>query len=176
MDVANFYIGLFKDRDDPMTRSRLQKFLYFAQAESMVRLDYLLFEDEFEARDSGPVISGINAQFEYLEDTEPIFNTKGDYDIHVFSPEQVELLVDVARCCGRYSTAELSRLIRVPGGPWESAFSDGGKPAIITKGSMKSFYGVRGAVPCYTRDAIGRLDTEGCIDENGRLVLSEDWE
>jgi len=176
MDVANFYIALFKDSDDPMTKTRLQKFMYFAQAESMARLNHMLFEDDFEAWHSGPVIPGISVQFQGVKDSEPIKKTKGDYDVHVFSPEQLEVLVDVARYCGRYSTTELSRLTHVPGGPWDSVHSDDGKPAKITKRSIKAFYRAHDIVPSYTRDAIGRLESEGRIDECGRLVLPEDWE
>ena len=176
IDVANFYIELFKECEDPMTKTRLQKFLYFAQAESMVRLNHMLFEDDFEARHSGPVIIKIEEQFCNLNDYEPITAAVGRYDIHVFSSEQLELLMDVAKFCGKYSNAELTRFIHVPGGPWESVYSDSGKPAKITKRSIKAFYMVHDIVPSYTRDAIGRLESEGRIDERGRLILPEDWE
>ena len=175
IDVANFYIELFKECEDPMTKTRLQKFLYFAQAESMVRFNCILFEDDFEAWHSGPIIK-IDEQFYNLDDYEPITVAVGRYDIHVFSSELLELLMDVAKFCGKYSNAELTRFIHVPGGPWESVYSDSGKPAKITKRSIKAFYRVHDIVPSYTRDAIGRLESEGRIDERGRLILPEDWE
>ncbi len=175
-DVANFYIELFKDSEDPMTKTRLQKFMYFAQAESMARLNRMLFDDDFEAWHYGPVIPRISVQFKNVKDSEPIKTTVGSYDIHVFTPEQLEVLMDVAKFCGKYSTAELSRLTHVPGGPWESVHSDDGKPAKISKKSIKSFYKAHDIVPSYTRDAIESLESEGRIDEHGRLILPEDWE
>ena len=175
IDVANFYIELFKESEDPMTRIRMQKFLYFAQAESMVRFNCILFEDDFEAGHSGPIIK-IEERFCNLNDYEPITAAVGRYDIHVFSSEQLELLMDVAMFCGKYSNAELIRFIHVSGGPWESVYSDSGKPAKITKRSIKAFYRDHDVVPSYTRDAIGRLESEARIDERGRLILPEDWE
>ena len=176
IDVANFYIELFNESEDPMTKVRLQKFIYFAQAESMVRLNHTLFEDDFEAGHSGPAIIKIDEQFYNLNDYEPITAAVGCYDIHVFSSELLELLIDVAKFCGKYSNTELTRFIHVPGGPWESVYSDSGKPAIISKSSIKSFYTVHDLVPSYTRDAIEGLESEGRIDEHGRLILPEDWE
>ena len=176
IDVANFYIELFKESEDPMTRIRIQKFLYFAQAESMVRFNCILFEDDFEAGHSGPIIIKIEEQFCNLNDYEPITAAVGRYDIHVFSFEQLELLMDVAKFCGKYSNAELTRFIHVPGGPRESVYSYSGNPAIISKSSIKSFYSVHDLVPSYTRDAIKGLESEGRIDEHGRLILPEDWE
>ena len=175
-DVANFYIELFKESEDPMTKTRLQKFIYYAQAELMTRFNCILFEDDFEARHSGLVIIKIDEQFYNLNDYEPITAAVGCYDIHVFSPEQLELLMDVAKFCGKYSNAELTRFIHVPGGPWESVYSDSGKPVIISKSSIKSFYTAHDLVPSYTRDAIDGLESEGRIDEHGRLILPEDWE
>ena len=176
IDVANFYIELFKECEDPMTKTRLQKFMYLAEAELMVRLNHMLFEDDFEAWHCGPTIIKIDEQFRHLNDHELIKTAVGCYDIHVFSPEQLELLMDVAKFCAKYSNAELTRFIHVPGGPWESVYSDSGKPAKITKRSIKAFYRAHDVVPSYTRDAIGRLESEGRIDERGRLILPEDWE
>jgi len=151
IDVANFYIELFKESEDPMTRIRMQKFLYFAQAESMVRLNHMLFEDDFEAWHCGPIIIKIEEQFCNLNDYEPIMAAVGRYDIHVFSSEQLELLMDVAKFCGKYSNTELSRFICVPGGPYESVHSKEVTPAKITKNSIKTFYEAHDIVPGYTQ-------------------------
>lgn len=175
MDVANFYIDLFRQGEDPMNMTRLQRFVYFAQAESLARLDSMLFDDDFEAWDHGPVIPGICTRFQNSKTIEPIRKPIGEYDVHVFTAEQLELLTDVAEFCGRYSTAELTRHTNVPGGPWDSVHSCDGKPMKISKSSIKSFHKAQNPIPRYFRDAIGRLDTEGRI-ENGRLILSEDWE
>ena len=176
IDVANFYIELFKESENPMTKVRLQKFMYLAQAESMVRLNHELFEDDFEAWHCGPIIIKIDEQFRHLNNHEPIETAVGCYDIHVFSPEQLELMMDVAMFCGKYSNTELSRFICVPGGSYESVHSKEATPAKITKRSIKAFYRAHDIVPSYTRDAIGLLESEGRIDERGRLILPEDWE
>lgn len=175
MDVANFYIDYFKDSEDPMTKVRIQKFVYYAQVETMVRTGKCLFKEDFEAWHFGPVVPRVSAIFQDRKDGEPITGTVGSYDVHVFSAEELEILVDVAKYCGKYSTAELSRRTHIQDGPWIQYHTEGGKAAVIPKKAMKSFYREHDPIPPMTAASISTLETEG-RSENGKLILPADWE
>ena len=176
MDVANFYIRLFKDSDDPMTKVRLQRFLYYAQAESLVRLGRPLFEENFRAWHSGPVVPRVGAKFKDYANGAPILETVGDYDIHVFRPEEIEILMDVAGYCGRYSTAALSTKTQVKGGPWDAVHDSDGEPKVISKKSIKAYYSKNEPIPHLFSESIMTLETEGHVDPEGRFILPSDWE
>jgi uncharacterized phage-associated protein len=175
MDVANFFIDYFKDSEDPMTKVRLQKFIYYAQIETMVRTGHCLFKDDFEAWHFGPVVPRVSAVFQNKADGEPITKIVGEYDIHLFTPEELEILVDVAKYCGKYSTAELSRKTHIQGGPWQQFHTETGKATVIPKKTIKAFYKSNDPIPHSTADSIRALQKEGRT-ENGKLIIPADWE
>ena len=175
IDVANFYIDYFKDSQDPMTKVRIQKFIYYAQVETMVRTGKCLFKEDFEAWHFGPVIPRISEVFQKKKDGEPITETIGEQDIHIFSTEELEILVDVAKYCGKYSTTELSHKTHIQNGPWAQCHTEEGKAVTIPKKMMKTFYRENDPIPAITAESIDALQTEGRI-ENGRLILPADWE
>ena len=84
-DVSNFYTVLYHDRDAPLSESKLQMLIRLAQQESVERL-------------------GLEISCE-----EPA----GDYDIHVFTAEQLEMLMDVDTHCRRYAY-EIPNLAHAP--------------------------------------------------------------
>jgi len=176
IDVANFYITLFRDSEDPMTKVRIQKFMYYAQAQTLVRLGHPLFDEDFEAWHYGPVIPSVSSCFRHTEDMNPIGETYGNYDVHIFSSEELEILMDVAKYCGKYSTGELSERTHVVGGPWASVHTEDGKAAIIPKSSIKNYYSEHERISSTLSEAIGKLETEGYVDEKGRFVHPGNWE
>ena len=178
IDVANYFINEFKDTDDPMTKTRVQKFMYYAQAHCLVRLEHPLFNEDFQAWKFGPYIPEIGMYFQKKSDGEPIKRTVGSYDIHVFSPSEIEVMMDVSRYCGEYSTAALSNKTHVPNGPWASVHRETGSPAIIDKISIQNYYSKHEPIPSVLSDVISKLPREGRKDKDGHLVLPADcdWE
>ncbi len=177
IDVANFFINEFKDTEDPMTKTRIQKFMYYAQAQCMVRLGYPLFDEDFEAWKFGPVIPEVSTIFMSKADGDPITETIGKFDIHVFKPSELEILMDVSAYCGRFSTSALSNNTHVTNGPWDQVHKEKGRPQIIKKDSIKDYYAVNEPIPSVIENAINNLPKEGRIDEKGRLILpaDSDW-
>ena len=84
-DVANFYTDLYRDQGFPLSESKLQALIHLAQQESAERL-------------------GLEISCE-----EPA----GDYDIHIFTTEQLEMLMDVDTHCRRYAY-EIPNLVHAP--------------------------------------------------------------
>ena len=178
IDVANFFINEFKDTEDPMTKTRIQKFMYYAQAQSMVRLGHPLFEEDFEAWKFGPVIPEIGSLFMNKTDGAPIRRVVGNYDIHVFNSGELEVLLDVSNYCGGFSTAALSKKTHVPGGPWDIIHNEEGKPRVITKDAIRNYYSDNEPIPSVLSELISKLPTVGRADENGHTVIpaDDDWE
>ncbi|MBP5291002.1 MAG: DUF4065 domain-containing protein [Lachnospiraceae bacterium] len=176
IDVANFFITEFSGSDDPMTKVRVQKFMYFAQAEALVRLGRALFREDFKAWHYGPVVPSVSNRIRNVGDGEPITRQIGEYDVQVFSMEELDVLIDVSMYCGRFSTSELSRRTHVKGGPWEAVHREDGEAATITKASIKEFYSKREPVPHSLHETISRIPTEGYVDADGRTIVPDDWE
>ena len=178
IDVANYFINEFKDSDDPMTKVRIQKFMYYAQAHCLVRLGHPLFDEDFQAWKYGPYIPEIGSKFSKKKDGEPIRRSIGSFDLHVFTVSELEILMDVSRFCGGYSTSTLSRKTHVPDGPWAQVHKETGDPAIIKKSSIKEYYSKNERIPSYIEELVSKLPREGRIDNNGHLVLPAgcDWE
>jgi len=120
MDVANFFIDIFKDSDDPPTNLRIQKLLYFAQGWSLVRLREPLFEDDTEAWQHGPVVPIVYHRFSCYGKG-PIMSLQEDYNSSVFTADQVNLLIDVAMKYRVYSTSKLVDMCHIEGGAWKVA-------------------------------------------------------
>lgn len=175
LDVANFFINEYKDTDEPLNRTDIEKFLYFAQAEALVRLGRPLFDEDFQAWKFGPFIPDIGAMFSHFSNGEPIREVIGRYDVHVFDPDELEVLFDVSKECGKYSTRELVRKTHVQDGPWDKVHSDDGAPKIIPKESIRDYYSEHSEIPHHISDSIGQIRKEGRTTSDGKNILQSDW-
>ncbi len=110
MDAARFFIDTFRSSEDLMTNLRLNKFLYFAQARSLVRLKQPLFDAPLQAWHYGPVVPLVHSQ--YKKDGKRPISDRASYSLEGFTPEQRETMIDVARVYGRYSTAAIVSMSR----------------------------------------------------------------
>ena len=172
IDVANFFVDYFKDSDDPMTKLRLQKFLYFAQGESLARFGRPLFDDKIKALKLGPVVTAIDS--EYPRGKGPI-QIIGDYDPHIFTMEDLELLLDVAVFYGNFSNFALVKLSHEKNGPWDAVHRPTGPPAVITQDSIREYFKCRDRIPDALDSVIKALPSAGTISD-GHLVLPSSWD
>ncbi|MDO4384918.1 MAG: DUF4065 domain-containing protein [Clostridia bacterium] len=120
-DVARFFIEIAAhqnkaDAGDLMTNLRLQKLLYFAQGWHLARYGTPLFNANIEAWRHGPVVPEIYQQ--YKENGGRGIPCTEDMDVNVFTPDELELLLDVAREYASYSTGALVSLSHAPNAPW----------------------------------------------------------
>lgn len=167
IDVANFFVDYFRDSDDPMTKLRLQKFLYFAQGESLARFGRPLFDEKIKALKLGPVVTAIDS--EYPKGKGPI-NIVGKYDPHIFAMEDLELLLDVAVFYGNFSNAALVKLSHEDDGPWATVHRPTGPPAVITQDSIREYFQNGQRIPGALDDVIKTLPQAGTVCD-GHLVL-----
>ena len=172
IDVANFFVDYFRDSDDPMTKLRLQKFLYFAQGESLARFGRPLFDDKIKALKLGPAVTAIDS--EYPKGKGPV-KIVGDYDPHIFAMEDLELLLDVAVFYGNFSNAALVKLSHEENGPWAAVHRPTGPPAVITQDSIREYFESRDGIPDALDGVIRSLPPAGTICD-GHLVLPSNWD
>lgn len=138
-DVAHFFIDLAAQknaagRGDLMTNLRLQKLLFFAQGWHLARYGRPLFDAPIEAWSYGPVVPEVYR----------LYKQNGRYGIEeectppgsAFTPEEYDLLLDVAREYDVKSTSSLVDESHEPGAPW----SQTNQNAVIPTSLIQAYY------------------------------------
>ena len=128
LSVAHYFIKLSADSDEnDLTNLKLQKLLYFAQAEYLKQEDKPLFADEIEAWTYGPVVHAVYSEYKSCGSF-PITLFDGNHSRPSDKPLSKPIrsfLEGVWRKYGRYSASYLVSLAHKKGGPWESYYKDG---------------------------------------------------
>lgn len=139
-DVASLFISLAQAQSDnaqgdQVTNLRLQKLLYFAQGWSLALRGKPLFAEDLAAWHYGPVVPCVYEKYKSFgrdgisADAEPDFH-------RAFSPEELALLLDVARAYDPISTSRLVELSHCPGGPWATTQQG----SLISKESIRQAF------------------------------------
>lgn len=175
LDVANFFVELANGTaEECMTNLRINKFLYYAQAWSLVRFNKPLFEEEIQAWDYGPVVPSVYHTFKPCG-YDRIKDIATDYSLEKFSPEQIELLLDVARYYGQYSSNKLIDMTHEKGGPWEEVYKIGVPCITISKERMKNYFSKK-ELTSFTFTYNPETDVVGYRDTDGVLVLPKEYD
>lgn len=126
--VANYLLECANERGLPLTNLKIQKLLFFAQAESLVRYRRALVRQQFEAWEMGPVVKAVYDQFKAFKN-QPISRPACAFDaeISAWVPVKFDLMGLGARevvqttltTFGRVSAFDLSNLTHLPGSPWD---------------------------------------------------------
>ncbi len=144
--VADYFI-LKVDREagDDITRLKLQKLIYYAQAWYLAMHGRALFEDKFEAWAHGPVCRAIHKRFQYLS-LNPIPPRTVISDPANLDAETKGFLDEVWDIYGQYSAAKLEAMTHQED-PWLEARKgmppeqQGETP--ISEDTMAGFYRAR---------------------------------
>ncbi len=138
--VSNRIVELINGKVDKM---KIQKLLYFAQAEHLVKYDKPLFEEDFEAWEYGPVILSLYEIF-YAD---KIF---ANVDLNLKPNEEI-VIEKIVNKYGNMDSIELSELTHLENSPWDKVFKKYKKVSWfgsssyyctqkISKESMKDYY------------------------------------
>lgn len=172
-DFANFFIDLSIHNDeDPMTNLRLNKLLYFAQGCSLARRGKPLFSDKIEAWQYGPVVPSVYHNFKSYKKN-PIDKVFKKYDPSVFSPEEFDLLIDVAREFGKYTSPTLVNISHAQDGPWRRVF-DSDTEKEIPLDEMEKYFKFHSLDPCKKTVLENSESIYGKRDKDGFLVLPKE--
>ena len=137
--VSNFFIEIANKDEygDGITNLRVNKLLYLAQGHYFARSGQQLFEDDFEAWKYGPVIPSIYQRYrDYGRN--PISEVDQDYNFEAFTPAELEVLLDVIRVYGKYSTSALVDFTHCADSPWAQSY--GSSNQTISKESIESYF------------------------------------
>ena len=119
LKVARYIIAYETKKGRPINNLRLQKLLYFVQAQFLVERNRPIFDASIEAWDVGPVIPEVFHTFKFyaLSDIPPRDMEKDLDWIYPYDRESVDMILED---CAKYSTAQLIR-ISVEQLPWKKA-------------------------------------------------------
>jgi uncharacterized phage-associated protein len=170
LDVAKCFINLFKDEEEGISNLKLQKLLYYAQGFSFQRTGLPLFDEDMEAWDFGPVVNSVYQEYKsYGRD--PI-RSRSDIS---FSNEIEELILDVAREYGQYTSGKLVSMTHVKGSPWDQLHESGEFHKIIPKEIIKDYF-------CNCENKLSNFDVDEYISSidsftptRDNPITLEDW-
>lgn len=175
LDVANFFIDLANNTpEECMTNLRVNKLLYFAQGWSLAKLGRPLFKEAIQAWDLGPVVPSVYHAFKPCG-SERIRDAEQNSIPDKFTSEQIDVLLDVVRTYGQYSTPKLIAITHEKGSPWERVYQKDTRNICIPNESMKEYF-LKQKIDTFTFQYDADKDVVGYRDEEGCLVLPKDWD
>jgi len=176
MDVANFFITVFKDSDEPMTMLRAMKLTYYAQGCSLAKTGGPLFDEDVEAWKHGPVVPSVYRMLVSRKDGR-IRKAVGKYSKDTFSDEQIRLMIDVAVKYGKYTTGTLVNMCHAPGGPWSKVYVQRRRNIKIPKELMREHFSVNEPLKGFDMDAaINGMTLLGRPGPDGNTILPKDFD
>lgn len=123
-----------------MTCKRLQKLLYFCEAEYMTRHNgETMFSEDFYAWPSGPVIPSVYSKFAHFQNGE-MTTVPGDHT--PLTDDMTEVLDYVFNSTIAIDTLDLVEMSHIEDGPWSLVFdrTDPKHMQIIKKSSIYDYY------------------------------------
>ena len=135
VDIAKYIIYYCKEQGYFITNLKLQKILYFIQAEFLVSKNACWFHEEIEAWDFGPVVPEVYREYKSFGNSNLFLD---DEDLPYISSEDKELINGMIDICSKYSASELVSLTHNQA-PWKKAYKKYFNN-IISKQSIKDYF------------------------------------
>lgn len=171
IDVANFYIHLFsEDENDRPDNMKINKLLYFAQGYMLKRYNKPLFKEKIEAWKFGPVVPVVYHSFKACGKN-PIQDFCGEFNTKNIDEKTMQVLFDVAREYGKYTSIHLKDLTHKKGTPWDKVYIEGENKEISKEVIKEHFDTLEDII--YTPDY---SDVEVIDLTKGDKIYSKDWE
>lgn len=140
-DVADWFINRIDRRmGGVITAEVVQRLLYFAQAWYLANTGQQMFEEDFEAWGTGPIIPSVYDRFKFMDDAH-LPDIENSREI---KGSKLNMLEVIQRDYGCYMPFKLDELAKEAGGPWHVA-RRGLAPlepskATLPKAEMKAYY------------------------------------
>ncbi len=171
--VANYMIYIMSDAFDDLTNMKINKLLYYAQGHYLNKFGKPLFDDKIEAWDHGPVVPAVYRAYKGYGDS-PI----KDYDqnsISQITPEEEDILFNVARKYGKYTASTLRNKTHAVGSPWDQVYRPNQSNIEIPLETIRNYFADYGDLGQETKQFKDE-DFIGYRDADGLLVLPKDWD
>lgn len=137
LSIARYIIERCNAQNQAISNLKLQKILYFVQAEFLVSKNQPCFAEEIEAWDFGPVVPVVYQRYKaYGGGNIPI--TRSLIRTMTISESDQYLIDDIVDQCAEYSASTLVEITHRQT-PWKKAYVPG-RNRIISKHSIKEFF------------------------------------
>lgn len=135
LTVAEHIIRRCNKLGRPISNLKLQKILYFVQAEFLVTTGYVCFQEEIEAWDFGPVVPVVYHRYKVYGSASIPYFLRGT--AHGILESDVKIMDGIIDECAKYSAAKLVEITHNQT-PWKKAYRSSNK--VITPESMKQYF------------------------------------
>lgn len=135
--IAKYIIEYSSERSKPISNLRLQKILYFIQAEFLVTKNEPCFNEDIYAWDYGPVVPCVYNEYKVYGSASIPSSDKDLSDFSILEADK-RLINGVIDGCNKFSTAYLVELTHNQD-PWKKARNEL-FDRIIKKTSIKKYF------------------------------------
>lgn len=137
LSIASYIIQRCNSQNKTISNLKLQKILYFVQAEFLVTKDQPCFAEEIEAWDFGPVVPIVYQKYKIFGGGNiPVLGKKANPVI--LSGEDQKLVNGIVDECAQYSASTLVEITHHQT-PWIEAYKNGYN-RVISKESIKKYF------------------------------------
>ena len=133
--IAKYVINRCAQTNRSICNLKLQKILYFVQAEFLVDTNGACFDDEIEAWNYGPVVPAIYFKYKVFGSTN--IPDQGDDGFESITTQDRERLNAIIDSAAKYSASTLVEITHRQS-PWKNAYHRADK--IIHKDEIKEFF------------------------------------
>lgn len=138
LSVARYIIERCHSQNRTISNLKLQKILYFVQAEFLVSTNQPCFAEEIEAWDFGPVVPEVYQEYKIFGSANiPVFR-RGVGSITISRDDQ-ELINGIVDECAQYSASALVDITHRQT-PWIEAYNRPGYNNVISKESIREYF------------------------------------
>ncbi len=152
LDIARYIINYSNDKEFGISNLKLQKLLYFVQAEFLAFTDEKkpCFEEEIEAWGFGPVVPCVYQEYkqfgsaniptidEYYDISDDWNIVKTRYDNSIISDKHKDIINGIIQGFAEYSAAALVNITHQQA-PWLDVYEEG-MNNVITKSSIRRYF------------------------------------
>lgn len=140
LSIARYVIERCNSQNRTISNLKLQKIMYFVQAEFLVSKNQPCFAEEIEAWDFGPVIPEVYREYKIFGSANIPVVRRIERPL-VLSEEDQELINGIVDECAQYSASALVEITHNQS-PWLDAYAPGFNN-IISKDSIKEYFSER---------------------------------
>lgn len=137
LDVAKYIIWYCKEEEYSISNLKLQKLLYFVQAQFLVVMGHPIFKEKIEAWDFGPVVPEVYQHFKLWGSSEIPRVVAKQANNKIFEKDQ-EVIDEILEVCAPYSANTLVDITHNQA-PWRNAYEKYCNK-VITKKSIKEYF------------------------------------
>lgn len=137
LDVACYIIQRENEQGKTISNLKLQKVLYFVQAEFLVSTGEPCFKDTIEAWDFGPVVPTVYHKYKVYGSAQIPARWVEQRDFITYKDKII--IDDIVNECSKYSAAQLTEITQCQS-PWLDSYTNNSKIRDISNKSIRDFF------------------------------------